>query len=463
MADKSNGENDVSETEVRKIVREELKAALTDTTTRRNLLGALGIAGMAGFAGTQFSDASSLTDGSPSNLRITDGESKAKDNVGTLHFRENLSLDMSGNQVSVDAGVDVAGSGGESTQVSSIDIGPGLDATIENGTLIISQSTNQSGTGVYLARPGKLQSALDDAASDALGHVRLAGGETYEIGDSIEVPPGVTLDCSGAQIKPQSDVNVFELHTQSQIYNPYVKTTQVNGYSSSIFHVSPKQFDESFGTNRSVPLWTVFGGWSEMTPGQGTCIELHGARESRSKQYDATKHNRNVYFCFIAHNCTGGRRFAYLHREGGSTTKGGHVNSNIIKGYAVNATRFVETNDSTGAGKNMVNGNKFYLVTQPGPESEWLWYANKGARNELYEWGTNWDYAKYSDSDGDGYAESWYIGPNAGMNFLWRKQSDASGGLGSTVVDESNGSSGSKYLVLEELGTSVDELEVWNK
>src|SRR6056297_1755698 len=145
MSDKSNGKDEVSETEVRRIVREELKAALTDSTTRRNLLGALGIAGMAGLAGTQFSDASSLTDGSPSNLRITNGESKVRDNVGTLNFRENLSLDLSGKQVSVDAGLDAVGPNGESTNISSIDIGPGLDATIEDGTLNIAQSKTQSG------------------------------------------------------------------------------------------------------------------------------------------------------------------------------------------------------------------------------------------------------------------------------------------------------------------------------
>jgi hypothetical protein len=114
----------------------------------------------------------------------------------------------------------------------------------------------------------------------------------------------------------------------------------------------------------------------------------------------------------------------------------------------------------------MVNGNKFYLATQPSTrsdfDSEWLWYAKKGERNELYEWGQNWDYTRYSDNDDDGYAESWYIGPNAGKNYIWRKAGSASGGLGSTVLDESDGASNSKYLLFDRLGTPVDELEVWD-
>ena len=202
-----------------------------------------------------------------------------------------------------------------------------------------------------------------------------------------------------------------------------------------------------------------------MTPGEGTCIELHGMRKNPSREYDVARDNSNVYFCFVSHNCVGGRRFAYLHREGGETTRGGHVNGNIIRGFTSDATRFIETDDSA-VGKNMVNGNKFYLATQPSTQSdfdsEWLWYAKKGERNELYEWGQNWDYTRYSDNDDDGYAESWYIGPNAGKNYIWRKAGSASGGLGSTVLDESDGASNSKYLLFDRLGTPVDELEVWD-
>lgn len=316
----------------------------------------------------------------------------------------------------------------------------------------------------YLAERGDVQSSLDDAFDDEVGLVVLSGGAAYEIDSPIEVPPGVSLDCTGARLDLGNDVNGFELHTQSRVVNPRVRTAHLDGYSSSIFHVQPAQFGEQFGTNRPAPNWTVSGGWSEMTPDEGTCIELHGVRENPDREYDVLRDNRNVYFCFISHNCFGGERYAYLHREGGETTQGGHVNGNIIHGLASNSTIFVETDDSA-SGKNMVNGNKFHLATQPRTQenkSEWLWYANKGDRNELYEWGKNWDYARYSDNDGDGYAESWYIGPNAGKNYVWRKNGSASGGLGSTVVDESGGSSNSKYLVLDHIGTPVEELETWD-
>lgn len=490
MADSGNNSS-LSEQEIREVVRDELRNSRGGATSRRRLLGALGVLGAAGLAGSGVEqrsptdEPSTATSGAGSDQHplsltdlLTDGE-PIPEPIRTLNFRRNMRTEVDGGRVSIDAvrGLDVVGSGVDETGIESIEVGWGLEAAIEDGTLTIARPefeslpdddlegqiealSEQIQSRGFLARRGDLQSTLDDALEDGVGHVHLESGATYQIDTPIEVPPGVTLNCTGAHIELRADVNAFELHTQSQVVNPQVRTTEVDGYSSTVFHIYPKQFGDGFGTDRPVPVWTVSGGWSEMTPGEGTCIELHGTRANPQREYDVARDNRNVYFCFVSHNCIGGRRFAYLHREGGDTTRGGHVNGNIIKGYADNATVFVETDDSA-SGKNMVNGNKFYLVTQPYDESEWLWYANKGSRNELYEWGKNWDYARYSDSDGDGYAENWYIGPNAGKNFVWRKLGSASGGLGSTVVDDSDGASGSRYLVLEEMGIPVGDLDVW--
>jgi hypothetical protein len=458
MTGDADDEAPASEDSTRKVVREELRSMLRDQPTRRRVLQAASVAGLASLAGCSSSQGSQ----SGSGLTVTNNGSKTQSGVSTLNLRRNLSTTFDGDQVNVDAlhGVDAALGGDQTTRVSTIDVGDGLSGSVSAETLTLTRSNGQQSGLTYVAEPGDLQGALDDAVADGIARVRLANGARYELGSSIEVPPGVVLDCTGGTLAATSDVNVFELHTQSQVFNPQVETSGVSGYSSTIFHVFPGQFDESFGTNRTAPTWTVSGGFSEMTPGEGTCIELHGARK-QTNDYDSDEHNYNVYFCYISHNCYGGRRFAHLHREGGKTTRGGHVNGNIIRGYADNATRFIDTNDSAGDRKNMVNGNKFYLQTQPGSETRWLWYANKGRLNELYEWGTNWDYGSYSDEDGDGYAESWYIGQNAGMNFLWRRQTDTSGGLGSSVLDDSEGDSGSRYLVLEKMGVPVSDLEVW--
>jgi len=396
MTGDSDGAGSLTEAEIREIVNDELSRQ-EPTTSRRDLIGSIGLVGLAGLAGYSSDDQSDGEDPTPTPSQNPDPTPTEAQPMG------------------------------------------------------------------YLAERGDVQSSLDDAFEDEVGLVALSGGAAYELDSSIEIPPGVCLDCTGANIHLGADVNGFELHTQSRVVNPRVRTTQVEGYSSSIFHVKPAQFDEQFGTNRIAPNWTVTGGWSEMTPDEGTCIELHGVRERPDGEYNASRDTRNVYFCFISHNCFGGRRYAYLHREGGETTRGGHVNGNIIRGLASDATVFVETDD-TASGKNMVNGNKFHLATQPRKDdefkSEWLWYANKGSRNELYEWGKNWDYGSYSDNNGDGYGENWYIGPDAGKNYVWRKNGSASGGLGSTVLDESNGESNSKYLVLDHIGTPVEELDV---
>lgn len=423
------GKTSRSEREIREIVRDELGEQRGEAISRRGLLGTLGVVGALGLTGCNSDDGSS-TPGATQNE--TPSPTDDRNRSGTP--------------------VHSPSSKGRDTPSST------EEPASQRQLKALAERLRDRG---YIARKGEIQSTLDDAFADGGGHVGLVGGETYALESSVEVPPGVALDCTGAVVDVRADVNVFELHTQSQVLNPQIRTTGVTGYSSTVFHVYPKQFGDSFGTNRPTPVWTVFGGWSEMTPGEGTCIELHGARENPDGEYNVKRDNRNVYFCFVSHNCIGGRRFAYLHREGGETTRGGHVNGNIVKGFAADATRFVETDDST-SGKNMVNGNKFHLMTQPSENSEWLWYANTGTRNELWEWGNNWDYALYTDTDGDGYPESWYIGPDAGMNFVWRKQASATGGLGSTVVDDSGGESGSRYLLLEQLGVPVTDLDVWD-
>lgn len=415
MADKPTHGTDLSEQRVREIVQEELSREPGTPKSRRRLLGTLGVIGAAGLAGA--------------GLRNSSKQDAPQPDSAGDHRQYNRSADTP-----------------QSTE---------LEGTTSGGS-----TPNQREYG-YVARRNGIQTALDDAYEDGVGRVSLEAGTVHTLSETIYIPPTVSLDCTGARVQLGADVNAFALETQSRILHPQVRTTPVDGYSSTIFHVNPTERGEPFGTNRPVPTWTVFGGWSEMTPGEGTCIELHGKRENPDREYDVVRDNRNVYFCFVAHNCIGGRRFAYLHREGGETTRGGHVNGNIIKGFAAETTRFVETDD-TATGKNMVNGNKFHLATQPGSDSEWLWYANKGTRNELREWGTNWDYVRYKDSDGDGYGESWYIGPNAGKNYVWRRSGSASGGLGSTVVDDSSGESGSKYLILDELGVPVDDLRVWD-
>lgn len=403
MTGDSGGSDSLTEAEIREIVTDELSNH-ESKTSRRNLIGSIGLVGLAGLAGCSSDEPSEVENPNPNPTP---------------------------------------------TPSQNPDPNPNPTEAQPMG---------------YLAERGDVQSSLVDAFEDDVGLVALSGGAAYELEASTEIPPGVCLDCSGATIDLVADVNGFELHTQSRIVNPRVRTTQVEGYSSSIFHVKPAQFGEQFGTNRPAPNWTVTGGWSEMTPDEGTCIELHGVRANQDGEYDASRDTRNVYFCFISHNCFGGRRYAYLHRDGGETTRGGHVNGNIIRGLASHASIFVETDD-TAAGKNMVNGNKFHLATQPRTDddfkSEWLWYANKGGRNELFEWGKNWDYGSYSDTNGDGYGENWYIGSNAGKNYIWRKNESASGGLGSTVLDESDGDSNSKYLVLDHMGTPVEDLDTW--
>lgn len=311
--------------------------------------------------------------------------------------------------------------------------------------------------GTYVARRGDLQSALADAAEDGVGRVRLVSGATYRRGEPIEVPEGVVLDCAGARIDLGADVDGFRLHRRSRVRSPQVRTAGVDGYSSSVFHVWPERFREDVGA--PMPTWTVFGGWTEMTPGEGTCIDLHGGESAHGAEYDP-EYEWNVYFCHVAHNCVGGRRFAHLRREGGAARFGGHVNGNLVQGFAHGATTFVETDDDAGGADNMVNGNTFLLATQPHDASEWLWYANKGINNELRVWGQHWDYHQYSDADGDGNEDWWYIGPEAGPNFLWRNRMGANGGLGSAVVDDSDGDSGSRYLVHERMGTPVGDLPV---
>lgn len=397
--------------------------------SRRQLLAAIGIGSLGGLAGCsddEPADGDAADDTSPTDPEDAAGPAIAND----------------GTQVLADA--------------ATLDFGAGLDVSAEEGTATITSSGPRLDDGTYVASPGDVGSTLADAAEDGVGRVRLVAGATYERDEPIEVPTGVVLDCTGALVEATADVNCFDLHVRSRVRYPRVRTTGVDGYSSSIFHVFPLQFEERFLA--PTPLWTVFGGWSEMTPGEGTCIELHGSEFHRTDEYDPGR-EANVYFCHVAHNCFGGRRYAHLHRSGGDADLGGHVNGNVIQGFAAGATRFVETDDDAGTADNMVNGNRFHLGVQAHRDAEWLWYANKGKHNTLGLWGQHWDYHSFADSNDDGHPDWWYIGEHASMNFLRRNRVPAPGGdLGATVVDDSDGDSGSRYLLDERIGVPVDEL-----
>lgn len=397
-------------------------------TSRRELLAAIGIGGLGGLAGCSGrgnenadSEISPPESGQAGGFAVEDDGTAVGENVDTLN------------------------------------VDTGLDVSVEGTTATIASRTAESTDGTYVGRPGDLQSALADAAEDGIGRVRLVAGTTYERNEPLEVPSDVVLDCSGARVDVTADVNCFELRARSQVRFPRVRTTSVDGYSGSVFHVYPRQFDDGFVA--PMPLWTVYGGYSEMTPDEGTCIELHGSGPTTNVAGDPHR-EWNVYFCHVAHNCLGGRRYAYLHRDGGDPGLGGHVNGNVIQGLAAGATRFVETDDDAGEQDNMVNGNRFHLAVQAHRNAEWLWYANKGKHNTLGLWGQHWDYHSYADSNGDGHPDWWYIGPNAAMNFLRRNRVSAPtpAGLAATVVDDSDGASGSRYLLDERAGVPVDDL-----
>jgi hypothetical protein len=63
--------------------------------------------------------------------------------------------------------------------------------------------------------------------------VRLSPGRIYEVPSEIHVKPYVMLDCTGAEIRPSGDHNVFFLDNGAELLRPSIYTKEVSSYSSS--------------------------------------------------------------------------------------------------------------------------------------------------------------------------------------------------------------------------------------
>lgn len=101
-----------------------------------------------------------------------------------------------------------------------------------------------TGGGGVIARPGQVQSLIDEyATGDQWGpqpmrKISLAPGEVYETSETWTLRPGTRLDCNGALVRPQGDFDVIELTRNTAVHSPRINVADVGEFTSAAIVIS---------------------------------------------------------------------------------------------------------------------------------------------------------------------------------------------------------------------------------
>lgn len=230
--------------------------------------------------------------------------------------------------------------------------------------------------GVRYAPPGKVNTALADAAESRSAVVKLYPETTYDPDSPWTVYSGVTLDYNGAWIELSKDVDVHHIHPGGCVEHPIIDTRHVKGgFSSNVFTFNSKRYG-FYGESRS---WNVRGGYTRGRLGEGTLYQfVQGGRNA-------------IYFVHADHAVRNIGTVVDMRRE---DVFG--INGNRIYGlwYGFQRGIHMYNQNSLDDYVDNISGNHFDVIVQP-EESEILWDLEVGHFNILR--GRLWDFDRYSD------------------------------------------------------------------
>lgn len=226
------------------------------------------------------------------------------------------------------------------------------------------------------ALPGEVQACIDIAAKQPYSRVLLYPETTYEVTDTWEIKPGVTLDYNGANVVLQRNVDLHDIHPGGCVERPVVDLRQVPGrFTSSVF-----KFDsQRHGFYGNSPTWYVRGGITHGKTGQGTLYEFAQGGENA------------IFFVHADHAVWNIGTVVDMHR---SDAFG--INGNRIYGlwYGFDVGIHMHTRRTPNRQIDNISGNHFDVIAQP-DETRILWDLEVGRYNVLR--GRLWDFAKYED------------------------------------------------------------------
>lgn len=249
-----------------------------------------------------------------------------------------------------------------------------------------SESTGGGGSGTVsdgatVAGRGEVQSAIDNVATNkdfgngTRGVVRLKANTVYRPSETWKLKRGVVLDCTGARIEPDADIDVIHQYPETDLIRPQIDVRHLN-YSSRVITLDGRFDGRYAGPNHSrIEAARVYA-----SPGQGVGIRMHSDRGSR-----------NVGDCYISGLWQGFDRAIEMVATSNSSA---WVNSNHFDVKLMNFDTGVFQRAASGAA---CNGNYFDVNTQGHQgTSNWIWdVGNEVAFNNFHC--DPWDVHFYSN------------------------------------------------------------------
>lgn len=230
-----------------------------------------------------------------------------------------------------------------------------------------------------VARPGDVQTTIDDVHDTGGGTVRLDAAATYEVEETLHLRPDVTLDCNGAIFVPVGDADLLHVHPNATVLQPRTHVPSIE-WDHAVFTFDAKYGGYHPNWHSSVERYAGSGVVGGYTSGVDTREEPNGATAFRVRNGDDSEGPMTWLQC--AHHQT---YFVDTVVDLYSHGPREWINGNFFGGM-----HWMHRVGVVTRGDGKVNGNNFYFPqTQPDRYSEYLWDMQIGRSNTLK--GMFWD------------------------------------------------------------------------
>lgn len=269
--------------------------------------------------------------------------------------------------------------------------------------------SGQLSDGSLIGEPGNVQAAIDQAANQGGGIVRLDSSRTYvQPASPWSVKSEVVLDFNGAiliadrQKNDAPNTDIIHVHPRGQVFNPkinlfwdgFADPWQHGYHSTQPYQANVFTFNSKWG-GYFADNTGVFGGWSKAIGGNpdATVFNFELADSAAENYVTLLRFDHDIR---RALDNTSGAFGTAVHLNSNSSDSSAFMNSIWGRGMWRNCGTFIKQE-----GNQPNNEHKFEVCFQPGDFTDYIWHIKPGtwARGTITGWMV-WD---SHDLDGTGW------------------------------------------------------------
>lgn len=300
-------------------------------------------------------------------------------------------------------------------------------------------SVSTSAEASTTAAPGQVQNQIDSAAKDGIlsagecpNVVRLTPGVEYSPSSTWVVKPGVVLDCQGALIRTNDDIDIIHVHPNAGVNNPYIDQRGMTGWDSAMIKMDTK-FGRYWGSGRPYGLRNVH-------LNSDAADQSHVNNQIGIHLHDSVNSPNGVTKVFCDGFIRGMNESIRLEASGGSSS---WTNANR---FNMDIWAFEQAITHRAVSGAAVNGNYFDVTFQPHKgTSQWAWSLGTDASYNTMK-ARCWEKSRFANGT------VWEIRDGGCTNNTWI---DHHGGFIQTGEVTSSGGANNSLVRWPDVGTSV--------